>query len=59
MKREKAISMLNLSGVDVVINGHIKKDTDIIDMTHIKRNGKVFVQPGSQRAKDGRVNCQH
>ena len=55
MKREKAISMLNLSGVDVVINGHIEKDTDIIDMTHIKRNGKVFVQPGPRGQKMGEL----
>jgi len=55
MKREKAISMLKLSGVDVVINGHIEKDTDIIDMTHIKRNGKVFVQSGPKGQKMGEL----
>merc|ERR1711960_40010 len=47
--------MLNLSGVDVVINGHIEKDTDIIDMTQIKRNGKVFVQPGPRGQKMGEL----
>ena len=55
MKREEAISMLKLSGVDVVINGHIKKDTDIIDMNHIERNGKVFAQSGSRGQKMGEL----
>ena len=58
MKREKAISMLQLNGVDVVINGHIKKDSDIIDMTHIKRNGKIFVQPGPRGQKMGELSIR-
>ncbi|HIN88954.1 MAG TPA: hypothetical protein EYN05_09920, partial [Nitrospinaceae bacterium] len=55
MKREEAISMLKLSGVDVVINGHIEKDTDIIDTNHIERNGKVFAQSGSRGQKMGEL----
>ena len=55
MKRGKAISLLKLDGVDVVINGHIEKDTDIIDMTPIKKNGKIFVQPGSRGQKMGEL----
>ena len=39
----------------MVINGHIKKDSDIIDMTHIKRNGKIFVQPGPRGQKMGEL----
>ena len=58
MKREKAISMLQLNGVDVVINGHIKNDSDIIDMTYIKRNGKVFVQPGPRGQKMGELTIR-
>jgi hypothetical protein len=55
MKREKAISMLELSGVDVVINGHIENDTDIIDMTKIETQGKIFVQPGPRGQKMGEL----
>jgi 2',3'-cyclic-nucleotide 2'-phosphodiesterase (5'-nucleotidase family) len=58
MKRGKAISMLDLSGVDVVINGHIGKDTDIIDMTHIKRNGKIFAQSGPRGQKMGELTIR-
>ena len=55
MKREKAISILELSGVDVVINGHIENDTDIIDMTKIETQGKIFVQPGPRGQKMGEL----
>jgi len=55
MKREKALSMLGLSGVDVVINGHINNDTDIIDMAKIETQGKIFVQPGPRGQKMGEI----
>ena len=58
MKREKAISMLTLTEVDVVINGHIEKDTDIIDMSPIKQNGKIFVQPGARGQKMGELTVR-
>ena len=55
MKREKAISLLGLDDVDVIINGHIDKDTDIINMNAIKQNGKIFVQPGERGQKMGEL----
>jgi len=58
MKREKAISLLKLNGVDVVVNGHIESDTDTIDMTPIKKNGKVFIQPGPRGQKMGKLTIQ-
>ena len=32
MEREKALTFLDVEGVDVIVNGHIEKDTDLIDM---------------------------
>ena len=55
MKREKALSMLELGGVDVVINGHIHNDTEIIDMAKIETKGKIFVQPGPRGQKMGEL----
>ncbi|GJL77550.1 MAG: hypothetical protein NPINA01_05390 [Nitrospinaceae bacterium] len=55
MDREKALRYLDLAGVDVVVNGHIEKDTDIIDMKPVQRNGKIFVQPGPRGQKMGEL----
>ena len=58
MPREKGISFLDLPGVDVVINGHIEKDTDIIDMTPVEKAGKIFVQPGPLGQKMGELRVR-
>lgn len=58
MKRKKAISMLTLNDVDVVINGHIEKDTDLIDMNPVKESGKIFVQPGARGQKMGELTVR-
>ena len=55
MKREKAISLLKLDGVDIIINGHIEKDTDIIDMAAVKKGRKIFIQPGPRGQKMGEL----
>ena len=55
MKREKAISLLALDEIDVVINGHIEKDTDLIDMNPVEQNEKIFVQPGARGQKMGNL----
>lgn len=55
MKREKALSLLALDDVDIVINGHIEKDTDIIDMNPVQQDGKIFVQPGPRGQKMGEL----
>jgi 2',3'-cyclic-nucleotide 2'-phosphodiesterase (5'-nucleotidase family) len=55
MTREKALAFLDMEGVDVIVNGHIAKDTDLIDMKPIRKNGKVFVQPGPRGQKMGEL----
>ncbi|VAX27827.1 5'-nucleotidase [hydrothermal vent metagenome] len=55
MKREKALAFLDMEGVDVIVNGHIVKDTDLIDMKPVLKNGKVFVQPGPRGQKMGEL----
>ena len=57
-KREKALPLLELEGVDVVINGHMEKETDNIDMTPVKKGGKVFVQPGPRGQKIGELKVR-
>ncbi|MBV51146.1 MAG: hypothetical protein CMH77_01370 [Nitrospinae bacterium] len=58
MKRDKALSLLALDGVDVVINGHIEADTDVIDMTPVKQDGKIFIQPGPRGQKMGELTVR-
>lgn len=58
MKREKALSLLALDRVNVVINGHIEKDTDVIDMTPVKQDGKIFIQPGPRGQKMGELTVR-
>lgn len=55
MTREKAITYLDIPGVDVIINGHIEKDTDVIDMKPVRRNGKIFIQAGPLGQKMGEL----
>ncbi len=56
MKREKALKFLGVDGVDVIINGHMEKDTDLIDMQPVQKDGKIFVQPGSRGQKIGELS---
>ena len=58
MPREKGISFLDLPGVDIVINGHIEKDSDLIDMTPVQKVGKIFVQPGPLGQKMGELRVR-
>ena len=55
MSRDKGMEFLDVAGVDVVINGHIEKDTDIIDMVPVQKAGKIFVQPGPLGQKMGEL----
>jgi len=55
MKREQALAFLDVEGVDVIINGHIEKDTDLIDMEPVRKNGRIFVQPGPRGQKIGEL----
>lgn len=56
MEREKALRFLDAEGVDVIINGHIEKDTDLIDMEPVRKDGKIFVQPGPRGQKMGELS---
>ena len=55
MKRKKALSLLDEDGLDIVVNGHIEKETDEIDMKPVQRSGKLFVQAGPRGQKIGEV----
>lgn len=55
MRRERALKYLDIEGVDIIINGHIESDTDIIDMNPVEKNGKIFVQPGPRGQKIGEL----
>lgn len=55
MKREDGIKLLDINGVDIVINGHIDDAEDIIDMKPIIKGGKAFVQPGPRGQKMGEL----
>ncbi len=55
MRRVDGLKMLGIEGVDVVINGHIEKDTDEINMEPIIKEGKIFVQPGPLGQKMGEI----
>jgi hypothetical protein len=57
-KREAALSYLDLEGVDIVINGHIETETDVIDVVPVKKNGKIFVQSSSRGQKMGELRVQ-
>ena len=55
MKKEKALLLLNEGEVDIIINGHIGKETDKIDMKPIQKDGKLFVQSGPRGQKVGEL----
>ena len=58
MPREKGITFLDLPGADVVINGHIEKDSDLIDMNPVQKAGKIFLQPGPLGQKMGELRVR-
>ena len=58
MPRDKGMAVLEIPGVDVVINGHIEKDSDIIDMVPVEKSGRIFVQPGPLGQKMGELRVR-
>lgn len=56
MEREKALRFLDMEGVDVIVNGHMEKDTDLIDMEPVRKNGRIFVQSGPRGQKMGELD---
>jgi hypothetical protein len=57
-KRETALAYLDLEGIDVVINGHIVSESDVIDMAPVRKNGKLFVQSSPRGQKMGELRVQ-
>jgi 2',3'-cyclic-nucleotide 2'-phosphodiesterase (5'-nucleotidase family) len=57
-ERQTALNYLDLDRVDVVINGHIATETDIIDLKPVRKNGKIFVQSSSRGQKMGELRAQ-
>lgn len=57
-ERQEALTYLDLDGVDIVINGHIATESDVIDMRPIRKNKKLFVQSSSRGQKMGELRVQ-
>lgn len=55
MRRESALKFLDINGIDIVINGHIETETDVIDMDSVQAGGRIFVQPGPKGQKLGEL----
>ena len=55
MEKEKALKYLDNDGVDIVINGHISSETEIVDMKPAYKAGKVFVQASPRGQKMGEL----
>jgi len=58
MERGKALPFLDIEGVDIVINGNIVSESDVIDMEPVIRGGKAFVQPGPRGQKMGELRVR-
>ena len=57
-KRESALDYLNMEGVDIVINGHIDTESDAVDMTPVRKDGRLFVQSSPRGQKMGELRVQ-
>ncbi len=53
MKKEKALAFMGIPGVNVIVNGNIETETDVIDMNPQEKNGVIFVQAGPRGQKVG------
>jgi 2',3'-cyclic-nucleotide 2'-phosphodiesterase (5'-nucleotidase family) len=53
MNTEKALSFLGTRGVDVIVNGNIETENDVIDINPLEKNGAIFVQSGPRGQKVG------
>ena len=54
-KREVALTYLNMEGIDIVINGHIVTESDVIDTVPVQKIRKLFVQSSSRGQKMGEL----
>jgi 2',3'-cyclic-nucleotide 2'-phosphodiesterase (5'-nucleotidase family) len=57
-KKQTALKYLDMEGVDIVINGHILTESDVIDLEPIRKNGKIFVQSSARGQKMGELRVQ-
>jgi 2',3'-cyclic-nucleotide 2'-phosphodiesterase (5'-nucleotidase family) len=57
-ERQVALGYLDLDGVNVIINGHIVTEIDVIDLKPVRKNGKIFVQSSSRGQKMGELRIQ-
>ena len=55
MKKENALALLDSSKLDIIVNGHIEKETDTIDIRPVQRLEKLFVQAGPRGQKVGEI----
>ncbi|CCQ90968.1 conserved exported hypothetical protein, cytochrome c554-like [Nitrospina gracilis 3/211] len=55
MERKKALKLVDIDGVDVVINGHIEDESDTIDMQAVRKGQKVFAQAAPLGQKMGEL----
>ncbi len=53
MSKEKALTFIGTPGVDLIVNGNIETETDVIDMAPQKKDGVIFVQAGPRGQKVG------
>ncbi len=58
MQREPGLALLDIEGIDVIINGHIVDENDVIDMKPVRRGNRIFVQPGPRGQKMGELQVQ-
>ena len=55
MEKKKSLKYLKKNGVDIVINGHIFSETDIVDMKPIQEIDKIFLQASPRGQKMGEL----
>ncbi|MFQ5482418.1 MAG: multiheme c-type cytochrome, partial [Nitrospinaceae bacterium] len=58
MDRDKALQFLDVDGIDIVINGHIRDAEHLVDMTPVRRGEKIFLQPGPRGQKVGELRVR-
>ncbi len=56
MEKEKSLRYLDKEGVNIVINGHISSETDMVDMKPVYKAGKVFIQASPRGQKMGELH---
>jgi len=55
MEKEKSLKYLKKNGVDLIINGHIFNETDIVDMKPVQKTDKIFLQASPRGQKMGEL----